>query len=360
MVVALAGPLSEHRRVIAVDRPGHGWSDRPGGRADASPARQADLVAEALGELGVERVVVVGHSLAGAAATSLALNHGECVAGLVLLSAVTHPWPGGIAWYYRLAATPILGRLFVDTIMTPVGAWGLETAAAGSFSPSAGPADYADATSAALVLRPDEFRWNGQDVAALKAFVTAQAPRYHEIDVPCAIIASAEDTVVSTDIHSRSIARKSRARGSRCSRAWATRSTTLPAPPSSSRSTAWQRRRRSGPARLDRRSYLVVDGEAVEAVRPALRRHARARRHAHDEDVAPRRRSSGDDDCTLRRSKEAQELAAHGHARLPLHGTRGGRHRSLSFPRSQARRSSPWPETSFISSRFRIGFNGII
>ena len=208
MVVALAGPLSEHRRVIAVDRPGHGWSDRPGGRADASPARQADLVAEALGELGVERVVVVGHSLAGAAATSLALNHGECVAGLVLLSAVTHPWPGGIAWYYRLAATPILGRLFVDTIMTPVGAWGLETAAAGSFSPSAGPADYADATSAALVLRPDEFRWNGQDVAALKAFVTAQAPRYHEIDVPCAIIASAEDTVVSTDIHSRSIARQ--------------------------------------------------------------------------------------------------------------------------------------------------------
>jgi pimeloyl-ACP methyl ester carboxylesterase len=208
MVVTLAAPLSEHRRVIAVDRPGHGWSDRPGGRADASPARQADLIAEALGKLGVERVVVVGHSLAGAAATSLALDHRERVAGLVLLSAVTHPWPGGIAWYYRLAATPVLGRLFVNTIMTPFGAWGLETAAAGSFSPSTGPADYAEATSAALVLRPDEFRWNGQDVAALKAFVSAQAPRYHEIDGPCAIIASAEDTVVSTDIHARSIARQ--------------------------------------------------------------------------------------------------------------------------------------------------------
>jgi pimeloyl-ACP methyl ester carboxylesterase len=208
MVVALAGPLSEHRRVIAVDRPGHGWSDRPGGSADASPGRQADLIAEALGSLGIEPVVVVGHSLAGAAATSLALDHMERVAGLVLLSAVTHPWPSGIAWYYHVAATPVLGRLFVNTIMTPVGAWGLETAAAGSFSPSAGPADYAEATSAALVLRPDEFRWNGQDVSALKAFVTAQAPRYHEIDVPCAIIASAEDTVVSTEIHARAIARQ--------------------------------------------------------------------------------------------------------------------------------------------------------
>jgi pimeloyl-ACP methyl ester carboxylesterase len=208
MVVALAGPLSEHRRVIAIDRPGHGWSDRPRGSADASPARQADLIAQALGGLGVDRVVVVGHSLAGAVATSLALDHKENVAGLVLLSAVTHSWPGGIAWYYRLAATPVLGRLFVNTIMTPIGAWGLETASSGSFTPSEGPADYAEATSAALVLRPDEFRWNGQDVAALKAFVTRQAPRYHEIDMPCAIIASAEDHVVSTDIHARSIARQ--------------------------------------------------------------------------------------------------------------------------------------------------------
>ena len=208
MVVALAGRLSEHRRVIAIDRPGHGWSDRPGGSADASPARQADLIAEALGRLGVERAVVVGHSLAGAAAASLALDHKDRVAGLVLLAAVTHPWPGGIAWYYRLAATPVIGRLFVNTVVTPVGAWGLETAASGSFTPSEGPADYAEATSAALVLRPDEFRWNSQDVAALKAFVTKQAARYHEIDVPCAILASAEDHVVSTAIHARSIARQ--------------------------------------------------------------------------------------------------------------------------------------------------------
>ncbi len=38
MMLALSGELSAYR-VIAVDRPGHGWSDRPGGRADASPKR---------------------------------------------------------------------------------------------------------------------------------------------------------------------------------------------------------------------------------------------------------------------------------------------------------------------------------
>jgi pimeloyl-ACP methyl ester carboxylesterase len=206
LLVALGPALSRHHRVIAVDRPGHGWSDRPDGRADASPAQQASLIAEALDRLGVGRVIVVGHSLAGAAVTSFALDHKEHTAGLVLLSAVTHPWPGGITWYYALAATPVLGDLFVDTVMTPIGAWGLEAAVAGSFAPAKGPADYAAATGAALVLRPDEFRWNGQDVAALKAFVTAQAPRYGEIRVPTAVLASEEDSVVSTVIHARTIA----------------------------------------------------------------------------------------------------------------------------------------------------------
>ena len=38
--------------------------------------------------------------------------------------------------------------------------------------------------------------------------MTQEAPRYCEIDVPTAIVASAEDTVVSTDIHARAIARQ--------------------------------------------------------------------------------------------------------------------------------------------------------
>ena len=37
MMLALSGELSPMYRIIAVDRPGHGWSDRPDGRADASP-----------------------------------------------------------------------------------------------------------------------------------------------------------------------------------------------------------------------------------------------------------------------------------------------------------------------------------
>ena len=48
MMLALSGELSAKYRVIAVDRPGHGWSDRPGGSADASPMVQARLIRQAL------------------------------------------------------------------------------------------------------------------------------------------------------------------------------------------------------------------------------------------------------------------------------------------------------------------------
>ena len=37
------------------------------------------------------------------------------VAGLVLLAPVSHPWPGGVAWYYHVAAAPLIGPLFACT-----------------------------------------------------------------------------------------------------------------------------------------------------------------------------------------------------------------------------------------------------
>ena len=48
MRLALADRLAANYRVILIDRPGHGWSDRPGGSADASPARQAKLIHQPL------------------------------------------------------------------------------------------------------------------------------------------------------------------------------------------------------------------------------------------------------------------------------------------------------------------------
>lgn len=201
--LTLGTALAVRHRVILIDRPGHGYSDRPGGRSDASPARQAALIAQALARLGVSRAIVVGHSWSGALAAALALDFPERVAGLALVAPVTHPWPGGISWYNRLASTSVIGRLFAETCVFPLGSLMIAPAIDDVFEPQLPPADYVRRAATRLVLRPQEFIANAQDVAALKAFVTAQTPRYREIAVPTVIVSGDRDTTVGLEIHSR-------------------------------------------------------------------------------------------------------------------------------------------------------------
>ncbi|HLH89225.1 MAG TPA: alpha/beta hydrolase [Xanthobacteraceae bacterium] len=204
--LTLGHALAARRRVILIDRPGHGFSDRPGGRGDASPGRQAALVAQALSELGIERAIILGHSWSGALAAALALDFPQRVAGLVLLSPVTHPWPGGISWYNTLASTRVVGPLFAHTLALPLGLLMIGSGIAGVFVPQRPPPEYARRSAARLVLRPAEFTANAQDIAALKAFVTAQVPRYRAIAAPTVIISGDRDTVVSVNLHARVVA----------------------------------------------------------------------------------------------------------------------------------------------------------
>ena len=121
MRLALGERLSARYRVILVDRPGP-WLERATAEPDAaSPAHQAAMLSEMLDRLGIDRAIIVAHSWAGTVATALALDHPDQVAGLVLLAPVSHPWPGGIAWYYHIAAAPLFGPLFAYTLALPLG-----------------------------------------------------------------------------------------------------------------------------------------------------------------------------------------------------------------------------------------------
>jgi pimeloyl-ACP methyl ester carboxylesterase len=204
--LALGDRLARTRRVVLVDRPGHGWSDRPGGPQDASPARQAELIAQALERIGLDRFVLLGHSLGGAVATAFALSYPERVAGLVLLAPVTHPWAGPLAWHYRLTARPLAGRMFAHAVALPLGALLLQRGAREVFAPQPMPSDYLRRAGIRLLLRPAEFIANAQDVGVLRAFVTAQASRYGEIAMPTVILTGDADTTVSPTLHSRAIA----------------------------------------------------------------------------------------------------------------------------------------------------------
>jgi pimeloyl-ACP methyl ester carboxylesterase len=76
--------LSKHRRVLALDWPGHGESPLP-----ATPLRAVefgDLLVEFADRLDLSNAVIVGNSVGGYAACRLALERPERVAGIVLVN----------------------------------------------------------------------------------------------------------------------------------------------------------------------------------------------------------------------------------------------------------------------------------
>jgi pimeloyl-ACP methyl ester carboxylesterase/putative sterol carrier protein len=79
----LLGPLAERYRVIAVDLPGHGESTKR--RGDYTPAHFGAVVRQALDELGVERVALIGNSMGGRIALEVSATVPDRVAALVLM-----------------------------------------------------------------------------------------------------------------------------------------------------------------------------------------------------------------------------------------------------------------------------------
>jgi pyruvate dehydrogenase E2 component (dihydrolipoamide acetyltransferase) len=84
---AVLGEFAADNRIVALDLPGHGASDKPAPEStDYSLAGLANAVAETLEKLDLAPAVIVGHSLGGAAALRLALERPKLVRALALVN----------------------------------------------------------------------------------------------------------------------------------------------------------------------------------------------------------------------------------------------------------------------------------
>ena len=186
--------------VVAFDRPGFGYSDRPRG-AMWPPARQADLLRQAFARLGIERPIIVGHSWGTLVALALALDHPDAVSGLVFLSGYYHPTLRADVPLSSLPAIPVIGDLIRYTLGPLFGAALLPLAAKGMFSPLPVPDRFAKGFPYGVPLRPWQIRAEAQDTATMVSAVEAMRRRYRELRLPVVIMAGTEDRVVNHRKH---------------------------------------------------------------------------------------------------------------------------------------------------------------
>ncbi|MBZ9791461.1 alpha/beta hydrolase [Rhizobium sp. 3T7] len=205
-VGAFLQPLEGRAEMLFVDRPGHGYSER-GGPENALPSGQADAIAKLMQQRGIKRAIVVGHSFGGAIAAAFGVRHPDMTEGLLFLAPATHPWPGGIDWYYHLAVMPILGWLFNHAVVVPLGLRRLEQATMNVFRPNPRPEDYIARTGPTLVLRPQAFYNNAVDCIHLLDYLKTHSPQYSKITAPTAIITGDSDAIVWEHLHSQGLAR---------------------------------------------------------------------------------------------------------------------------------------------------------
>src|SRR6201993_3265231 len=187
--------------VVAFDRPGFGYSDRPRG-AMWAPARQADLLRQAFARLGIEHPVVVGHSWGTLVALALALDHPDAVSGLVLLSGYYHPTLRADVPLFSLPAIPVIGDVIRYTVGPLLGAALLPLAAKGMFSPLPVPDRFAKGFSYGVPLRPWQIRAEAQDTVTMVSAVAAMQRRYRELSMPVVIMAGTKDRIVDHRKHS--------------------------------------------------------------------------------------------------------------------------------------------------------------
>ncbi len=195
----LVREASKRYRVIALDRPGYGHSERPR-RMCFGAAAQAELVRKALHRLEVQRPIVLGHSWGTLVAVALALESPEVPRSLVLASGLYFPSARLDAPLLGLPAIPLLGDLLSRTLSPLAGRALWPGWLKMIFAPAAVPAEFA-AFPTWLALRPGQLRAVAEDALATLGATMRAARRYRELTLPVVMVAGERDRYVSASAH---------------------------------------------------------------------------------------------------------------------------------------------------------------
>src|SRR5215510_9753506 len=167
--------LSLNYRVVAVDRPGHGKSDRP--TTTANVEYQARLLHQVLWSLGVTQPVLIGHSWGAALALCYSLQYATEVSALILVAPAAYPDAGESRFLQALNKPPILGDVTLMLARSILGRHLLKGVLRRAFSPQPLPNSYFR-LAASLWLGRKQLKAYLDDESSLNASLRKFSNRY--------------------------------------------------------------------------------------------------------------------------------------------------------------------------------------
>ena len=193
---ALVDRLAQSHRVVLIDRPGAGYSDPLPSDANTIAA-QATLIAGLIEYLELDEPVVVGHSLGGAVALVLALDHPEQVGTLALIAPAARPRRESPSAFRALGIkSDPLRRALSLSLATPFGFAVFDRSAAAIFAPDPLAPDFATTGGGLLSIRPTSYFAAGNDLEALHDALPGMTERYATLDTPVHILFGKDDPIV--------------------------------------------------------------------------------------------------------------------------------------------------------------------
>ena len=191
------GELARDHRVIAVDRPGSGYSVRHP-RSSAALDVQADVMAGVIDALKLDKPLIVGHSLGGAVALATALRYPDKVSGLALVAPLTHmPSETSKAFAALNIPYPWLRKLVGWTLAIPLSIRNREKVMDIVFGPEAAPEDFPLRGGGFLGMRPSQFVAASTDMHALPDVLPTMQQSYGSLKLPVGVLYGRQDRILN-------------------------------------------------------------------------------------------------------------------------------------------------------------------
>jgi pimeloyl-ACP methyl ester carboxylesterase len=192
--------LARDHRVVRIDRPGSGYSP-PLPSGSQHLADQADAVAALIDALGLDRPVLVGHSLGGALSLHIGTRHPDKVGGLALIAPATQAVET-VPEVFRglMVPLPLVG-LVSRTIAVPLGLATRDAVLREVFKPEPVPADYVTEGGGALAIRPSNIEAAAGDIQLARVDAEDMVAGYGSLKLPVAILYGREDNLLDYRVH---------------------------------------------------------------------------------------------------------------------------------------------------------------